>query len=283
MTPAPEGNTSGLNSVDDLPTVSGPTDTPLASTPPVTPAPAPTPTPVFGESRGSGSTASQAADEGKQVASHAADQAKTVASEAAYHGKQLASEAGGVAKELVGTVKEQAVDLRHEVRNQTRTVVDQTVTQLSEQAQSQTERAGQALRTFSDQAAALAEGRTDEAGELSRYAQQVSDQLRQVSLRLEEGGFEGVLGDVQRFARRRPGAFLLGAAALGLLAGRVGRGVKDAGGNGSSSATTAQLPAVTGDSYTTPSAAPPVSPTAVSPDPLVAPPIVPGATGGPLR
>jgi len=36
---------------------------------------------------------------------------------------------------------------------------------------------------------------------------------------------------VRQYARRRPGAFLAGAALLGLAVGRLGRGVKDAGGS----------------------------------------------------
>ncbi len=39
-------------------------------------------------------------------------------------------------------------------------------------------------------------------------------------------GIAGVLSDVQTFARRRPGAFLLGAAAVGVVAGRAVRAAK---------------------------------------------------------
>lgn len=262
MTPAPEGTTPGQTPVDDLPTVSGPADTPSAVPPPASTLP-----PPATSTTGSDSTASQATEQGKQVASHAADEAKSVASEAGDHSRQLATEAADASRQVVQTVREQVTDLRGEVTSQARTVFDQTTSQLSEQAQRQTEKAGQALRTLSEQTSALAEGRTEEAGELSRYARQVSDQLGQLSQRLEQGGFDAMLGDVQRFARRRPGAFLLGAAALGVVAGRLGRSAKEA--TGERSDTQSALPA------TTPSGD---IPTAAAFDEPLVPPVDPTVT-----
>ena len=41
--------------------------------------------------------------------------------------------------------------------------------------------------------------------------------------RMEQGGAQGVVDDVTRFARRRPGAFLAGAAGVGFVVGRLVR------------------------------------------------------------
>lgn len=41
-----------------------------------------------------------------------------------------------------------------------------------------------------------------------------------------------MVDQVRGFARRRPGTFLLGALALGVVAGRLGRGAKDAQSSG---------------------------------------------------
>ena len=41
--------------------------------------------------------------------------------------------------------------------------------------------------------------------------------------RLEDRGIEGVVDDVSRFARRRPGVFLLAAAGAGFVVGRFVR------------------------------------------------------------
>jgi hypothetical protein len=40
---------------------------------------------------------------------------------------------------------------------------------------------------------------------------------------MEQGGPQGVLDDVSRFARRRPGMFLAGAAGIGFVVGRLVR------------------------------------------------------------
>jgi hypothetical protein len=53
--------------------------------------------------------------------------------------------------------------------------------------------------------------------------------------RLESGGLEGALSDLQTFARRRPGVFLLGAAATGFAVGRLLRGAQAANADGGSS------------------------------------------------
>jgi hypothetical protein len=52
---------------------------------------------------------------------------------------------------------------------------------------------------------------------------------RQAADYLSDRGPEGVLDEVQDFARRRPGAFLLTALATGFVVGRLGKGVLNAG------------------------------------------------------
>jgi hypothetical protein len=60
-------------------------------------------------------------------------------------------------------------------------------------------------------------------GTLAALAHDGASAMRQMSRRIEEGGLDGTLHDVRAFARRRPLAFLGGAFAVGLLAGRVMR------------------------------------------------------------
>jgi hypothetical protein len=64
-----------------------------------------------------------------------------------------------------------------------------------------------------------------------------------VAERLESGGLEGALSDLQGFARRRPGVFLLGAAAAGFAVARLVRGAQAANGDGSSGSGSTSLPA----------------------------------------
>lgn len=168
----------------------------------------------------SGSTAQPVAaagiDQTKEMAGAATDQAKAVAGTASEGASQVAS-----------TVADQASRLTGEVASQGRTLIDETRTQLKEQAVVQTDRLGETLRRLSEEARALIEGRTDEAGMVGDYAGQAADKINTLASRVEEGGFEGVVDDLQRFARRRPGLFLLGAAAAGVVVGRMVKASRD--------------------------------------------------------
>jgi hypothetical protein len=59
----------------------------------------------------------------------------------------------------------------------------------------------------------------------------IADSGRQFADYLDHHGPEGVLREVQDFARRRPGAFLASALAAGFLVGRLGKGIAKADSN----------------------------------------------------
>jgi len=61
----------------------------------------------------------------------------------------------------------------------------------------------------------------------------VAEGGHQVADYLTQHGPEGVLTEVQEFARRRPGAFLATAIVSGFVVGRLGRGVISAAGTSS--------------------------------------------------
>ena len=65
----------------------------------------------------------------------------------------------------------------------------------------------------------------------------VADGGRQMADYLDRNGPEGVLREVQDFARRRPGAFLATALAAGFVVGRLGKGVAKADENAGKPAT----------------------------------------------
>jgi len=168
-----------------------------------------------GGPNGAADKAKQAASEGREVGQHAAESGKEVAGTAMENAQNVASQA-----------RQQGVQLKQEATAQIHTVAQETTSQLREHASTQTERAAQQLRTFSDQARAFSEGRTDEAGQLPQLAQQATETLANIADRLETHGIDGVMHDAKRFARRRPGAFLLMATAAGFGIGRVVRGAK---------------------------------------------------------
>jgi len=63
---------------------------------------------------------------------------------------------------------------------------------------------------------------------VGQYARQASGEVQRFAQRIDERGFDGLVDDLQSFARRRPGAFLLGAAVTGFATGRLLRGARDA-------------------------------------------------------
>lgn len=211
---------------------------------------------------GSDSGSSGAVEQGKQVAGAAADQ-----------GKQVASTAAGGMKDVASTAKEQAGQVASEVSTQGRQLAKEAKQQLSEQARGQTQQIAQALRQLGDRATALAEGRSEEAGPLADYARQAASKVSDLAQQVDQRGFEGVIQDVQDFARRKPGTFLLGAAVAGFAVGRLVRGARDADGS-STSGQTALAP--------TDYAVPPAT-SMYSGDPYASPGLQPALGGVDLR
>lgn len=179
-----------------------------------------------GPTEAAGQVASTAAERGGEVAGHAAERGSEVAGHAAQRGGEVVGTAAEQAREVVGTAAEQARTLAGQAKDQARTVIQDAAQQARDQSEQQARRAAGSLRQTGDQLRALAEGRPDEAGQAGEWARQLAEQLSTVAQRVEDGGVEGVLRDVSRFARRRPGVFLLGAAAAGFAVGRM---IKNAG------------------------------------------------------
>jgi uncharacterized protein YjbJ (UPF0337 family) len=139
-------------------------------------------------------------------------------------GKQIADRAASEASQLADTAKDQARQVTDEAGAQARGLVEQAKSELRDQGQSQTEQVVGAIHRVGDQAEALASGRVDEAGAVADYVREAGGRVRDVANRLDQRGIDGLLSDVQNFARRKPGAFLLGSAAAGFVVGRLIRG-----------------------------------------------------------
>ncbi|WP_225804524.1 hypothetical protein [Streptomyces sp. NK15101] len=142
---------------------------------------------------------------------------------------------GGKAAEVGGTAKEQAANVVGEATAQARSLVDDLRGQLQGQAQSQTERLAENVRQLAQELREMSEGGKPDST-MAGVARQLADGGEQAAARIERRGPDGLVGDLQDFARRRPGAFLAGAAVAGFLVGRTGKGVgaassTDAGGD----------------------------------------------------
>jgi len=159
------------------------------------------------------------------------DTAREQAGEVGQRAKGEASEVAGHAKQEAGHVAEQAKqEMTHvadEARTQARNLYEDARGQLSQQASTQTDRVAGGMQQLASGMQALARGNPEESGPLGDYMEQLGGRLEHVARRIEDLGYEGVLDEVKRYARRRPGSFLMGAAATGLVLGRLVRGERD--------------------------------------------------------
>jgi hypothetical protein len=154
----------------------------------------------------------------------AKDEARNVGQTAAQAGSQVASTAADQAREVAHETQRQAQDLLHQGRQQ-----------LRQQTVAQQHKAASGLSSLAQELRGLADGSSQGApGPARDLLQQASGYVEQFADRLQSREPADLLDDVRAFARRRPGAFLLGAALAGVLAGRLTSGVKAAHSDGSS-------------------------------------------------
>ena len=139
---------------------------------------------------------------------------------------QTAQAAGQAVSEVKETAAEQAQRVGAEAKIQARNVAGDVRDRLSEQARTQNDRLVGGIRQTADQ---LDEMRGDRAaGPAAAVVSRIADGGRQMADYLDRNGPEGVLREVQDFARRRPGAFLATALAAGFVVGRLGKSIAQA-------------------------------------------------------
>jgi ElaB/YqjD/DUF883 family membrane-anchored ribosome-binding protein len=139
------------------------------------------------------------------------------------------------AKERISRVADevpaQAGKVAQDVKLQLRETTQRTLDDLRIQADDRATRAAQGLRDLSTRARALANGRTDEAGNLGDMMETLARQAGEFAQRLETGGVQGLLDDTSRFGRKRPFTFLALAVGAGFVAGRLVRTGAEVTGN----------------------------------------------------
>jgi hypothetical protein len=127
------------------------------------------------------------------------------------------------ARDTAGTARQQAAEVAGEAKAQVRNLAHDVRDRARDEARNQNDRLAGGVRRFADELDEMAADRGDSPA--SKVVNQVSQGGRRLADYLAEHGPEGVLEGVQDFARRRPGTFLLAAAAAGFVAGRLGKGV----------------------------------------------------------
>ncbi|CAL9286760.1 hypothetical protein [Streptomyces sp. SudanB52_2052] len=163
------------------------------------------------------------AREGAGRAQRAGQTAKQEASATADRARQAAGE-------VAGTVTEQAKVVTGETREQAGAATRELRGRVTEQAESQTKRGAQALRQWADDLSGLAD-KADGDSPAKTLVAQVADRGHRAADYLDKQGAEGLVQDLQGFARRRPGAFLGAAALAGLVVGRLAKAGSKADGS----------------------------------------------------
>jgi hypothetical protein len=137
-----------------------------------------------------------------------ADEAALVGRSAKQAGERVAQTAASGAKQVVAETTHQARGLLEQGRQQVR-----------DQVAFQQERVALRLATVADELREMAHvSRSAPVGEL---VDQGAESLHQLAGWLKDQQPGDLVAEVRRFARRRPGVFLLGAALAGVVAGRL--------------------------------------------------------------
>jgi uncharacterized protein YjbJ (UPF0337 family) len=159
-------------------------------------------------------------------AQSAKERAAAVGGTAQEQAGQVAGTAKEQAGQVAGTAKDQALEVAGEAKAQARDLVGELKGQVQQQAGTQKDRLTQLLSEFGDELEQMATNGGGN-GPATEVVRQVAQRLRGVHSYID-GGDAGtgadIVADVRNFARRRPGTFLLAAAAAGVLAGRATRG-----------------------------------------------------------
>lgn len=144
--------------------------------------------------------------------------------------KEAASQVGDAGRETAHDAKERARDVANEAKDRTRGLMDRTRTELSSQLESQQHHLAGGLRALGDELNQMADG-TQDPGYATDLVQRAGHASGHAAQWFEDRQPTDVLHEIEDFARRRPGMFVLMAAGAGLLVGRFLRGAKDASGD----------------------------------------------------
>jgi hypothetical protein len=153
--------------------------------------------------------------------------------------------------QVAGTAKEQAKEVASEATERGRDLAREARSQVRDQADAQRERLAGTLHQLGDELRSMAGG-NEGPGVATELARQAADRVHGLGDYVERHQPGDVLDEVRAFARRRPGTFLVAAAAAGVLAGRLTRGVKAAASSDDAGASGGPYggPGTSGDGYT---------------------------------
>lgn len=164
--------------------------------------------------------------------------------------KEKAAEVAASAKHNAGQVtdqaREQAAEVMSSATDHLGHVVGTAREELRNRASTEATNLGQRLGEIAEELRAMGQASAEHGGVAATAVSGVADQVDRGARRLSEGDLDTALDDLKRFARNRPGTFLLGAMGAGFAVGRllrhadlkeIGHAAKPAGDDGSSDVT----------------------------------------------
>jgi hypothetical protein len=134
---------------------------------------------------------------------------------------------GAAGQRVAETASDQGAQVAREARAQARDLLGQAREQVTDQARGAQNQATESLHSLAGELRDMANG-GERQGVASDLASEAADRLGDLAEWLGRREPGDLIDEVRKLARRRPGAFLLGAAAAGVLAGRLTRGTIDA-------------------------------------------------------
>lgn len=141
---------------------------------------------------------------------------KDKATAAADQGRQAAGQVAQTAGEHVQEVKEEAA-------KQARDLMGEARQHVSQQVGGQHQNLVANLRSLSSELGSMAD-RSEQSGPATELVSQARERVNGVADWLDGREPGDLVDELRTFARRRPGTFLLGALAAGVVAGRLTRG-----------------------------------------------------------
>ena len=136
--------------------------------------------------------------------------------------EQTAQTARAEAGAVAGTVKEETKNVAQEAQQQASSALHQVQDDVRTRANEEATKFAQTLHDTSKQLQSMA-GAAGDQGVASSLVREGANATERLASRLDQGGVDAVMADARSFARRKPGAFLLGAVTVGFLTGRLAR------------------------------------------------------------
>lgn len=128
------------------------------------------------------------------------------------------------AKHVAEVGKDEVKNVAQETSQQAKELWQQTRSQLLDQSAQQQTRVADGLRSLSQELSGMARN-SEQQGVASDLAQQASQRMGDVAGWLDQRDPGSLVSEVKQFARQRPGTFLAAAAVIGLVGGRLSRGL----------------------------------------------------------